>query len=84
MSEVKVNVGQANGQYFLDVKKGKQQAQIPIPDCKSKEDAEIVKSALLKQIEAVEQQQKESAAKGINLTQGTPPEGAAQKLDAAA
>lgn len=68
MSDVTIGVVQANGQYALHVKKGNQETDVPIPDCKSEAEANEVKDALLKQIEAAEKQ----AAK---------PEGVGEKLD---
>lgn len=67
-----VTVGQVNGQYSLHVKKGTQEADIPIPECKTAEEANLLKEVLVKQIAAAEQQQ------------AVKPEGVGEKLDKAA
>lgn len=72
MSDVTVNVVKVNGQYALHVKKGTQEADIEIPDCKNEEEANLVKDSLMKQIAAAEGKQ---AAK---------PQGVGEKLDKAA
>lgn len=68
MSDVTVNVVNTNGQYSLHVKNGNQETDIPITDCKSEEEANIVKDALLKQIADAEKP-------------ATKPEGVGEKLD---
>lgn len=62
-----VTVAKVNGQYALHVKKGEQQADIPIPECKSDEEANAIKDALIQQIANVEQKATTSQGVGEKL-----------------
>lgn len=70
--EIKVNVVQKGNEYFLAVQDGKKQAEVPIPGCKSMEEAKEVERGLLEEI------------KKNQVAQGTPDENTGKKLDAAA
>lgn len=61
-----VSVGQTNGQYYLQVKEGAKQAQIPIPECKNEQEANMIKEALVKR---------------INEQATVKPEGVGEKMD---
>lgn len=55
MSEpVNVAVNKSGEQYSLKVQQGNKQAEIPLEGCKSKEEAEMVKQALLEEINKAE------------------------------
>lgn len=69
---VDVSVVQNGNQYGLQVKKGEQQVQIPLKDCKSPEEAETIRQALLAEVNKAEVQQ------------GTKAEGVGGKIDKAA
>lgn len=49
--EIKVDVVQKGNDYFLAVQNGKKQAEVPIPGCKSMEEANGVKQELLAEID---------------------------------
>lgn len=70
--EIKVDVLQKGSDYFLKVQDGKKQAEVPIPGCKSMEEARGVQAELLKEIKKNE------------VAQGTKDEQTGNKLDAAA
>lgn len=70
--EIKVDVVQKGNDYFLKVQDGKKQAEVPIPGCKSMEEAKEVERGLLEEI------------KKNQVAQGTPDENTGKKLDAAA
>ena len=67
--EIKVDVVQKGNDYFLAVQDGKKQAEVPIPGCKSMEEAREVERGLLAEI------QKNQVA------QGTKDEQTGNKLD---
>ncbi len=70
--EIKVDVVQKGSDYFLKVQDGKKQAEVPIPGCKSMEEAKEVEAGLLEEI------------RKNQVAQGTPNEQTGNKLDAAA
>lgn len=70
--QIKVDVVQKGSDYFLAVQDGKKQAEVPIPGCKSIEEAKEVQAGLLAEIEK------------NTVAQGTPDENTGKKLDAAA
>lgn len=70
--QIKVDVVQKGNEYFLAVQDGTKQAKVPIPGCKSMEEAKEVQAGLLKEIEA------------NTVAQGTPDENTGKKLDATA
>lgn len=70
--EIKVDVVQKGSDYFLAVKEGKKQAEVPIPGCKSMEEAEGVKQGLLAEIDKAK------------VAQATKDEQTGNKLDKAA
>lgn len=61
-----------DGGYALQVKKGDQKTDLPLEGCKSKEEAEMVKTALLTEINKAE------------IQKGTKPQGVGEKVDKAA
>jgi len=69
--EVTVVTTKAGG-YALQVKKGDQQTELPLEGCKSKEEAETIKTALLTEINKAEVQK------------ATKPQGVGAKVDKAA
>jgi hypothetical protein len=66
---VDVAVNKNGNQYSLTVSKGEKKVQIPLKDCKSAEEAEQYKTALLAEIDKAAVQQ------------GTKPEGVGEKKD---
>lgn len=68
--EIKVDVVQKGNDYFLAVQDGKKQAEVPIPGCKSMEEAKTVQAGLLEEIEKNQ------------IAQGTPDEKTGKKMDA--
>lgn len=69
---VNVVVNKAGDQYSLKVQQGNKQAEIPLEGCKSQEEAEIVKQALLTEINKAE------------VAKGTKEAGVGNKMDKAA
>lgn len=67
--EIKVDVVQKDNEYFLAVQNGKKQAEVPIPGCKSMEEAKEVERQLLEEIKKNE------------VAQGTPDEKTGNNLD---
>lgn len=67
-----VNVVQSGNQYSLQVKDGNKVANLPLEGCKSKEEAESIKTALLAEVDKAAVQQ------------GTKAEGVGGKIDKAA
>lgn len=80
-----ITVGKANGQYYLQAKRGDEQVQMPIPDCKSEKEAQMVRDAIAQKVAEAENAQGGQAPEG-SAKMGPPPAptGAAKQLDMAA